>query len=435
MTKLVNREVHAANVVGLPAANPIRSAGLATLLVLILGACSSPTDDGPSNAGGRPTTGGTGGTSGTSGGTGGTTGGTGGGTGGTTGGTGGATGGTGGGTGGATGGTGGATGGAGGTTGGSAGATGGTGGATGGAGGSAGKADGGSTGGAAGSTGGAGGSSGAAGKGGADGGAGTGGSAGAGGTGDAGGTNPPIPPPPATCPTIATGMITVLGQQVQIWTGPANSKGPMVFYWHGTGGQPTEAQSGLGPGLAEIQASGGVVASFSTSTAMGTNTGNNVWYTGDFAMADIILSCAVQQNLVDTRQIYTAGCSAGGLQVGAMVYGRSSYLAAAMPNSGGTTGAYTMQDAHRPAMCSTHGGTGDVVIISFPQSTAKMNMDLRAKGSFVVNCDHGGGHCGSPAPVKAAQWKFLKAHPFGVTPEPYAGGLPADFPTGCTIVP
>jgi poly(3-hydroxybutyrate) depolymerase len=230
-------------------------------------------------------------------------------------------------------------------------------------------------------------------------------------------------------------MITVLAQQVQIWTGPANTKGPMVFYWHGTGSNSAEAQSGLGPGLAEVQSKGGVVASFTTTTAMGMNTGNAVWYTGDFAMADIILSCAVKQGLVDVRQIYTAGCSAGGLQVGAMVYGRSSYLAAAMPNSGGTTFAYTMQDKHVPAMCSTHGGASDVVIISFPMATATMNMDLRAKGGFVVNCDHGGGHCQSPPAVKTAQWEFLKAHPFGVSPEPYAAGLPADFPTFCTILP
>jgi len=432
MTKLVNREVQAVSKVNLPAAYPVRSMGLAALLVLVVGACGGSDAPDPTTTG-RTTSGGSGGVGGAGGGTGGASGGTGG----ATGGTGGATGGSGGvtgGTGGATGGTGGATGGSGGATGGTAGATGGTAGATGGAGGaagSAGKADGGSTGGTAG----VGGASGAAGKGGTDGGAGTAGAAGAGGTGG-GGTDPPIPPPPAMCPTIATGNISVLGQQVRIWTGPAGMKGPMVFYWHGTGGQPTEAQSGLGPGLAEIQASGGVVASFSTSTMMGTNTGNNVWFTGDFAMADIILSCAVQQGLVDPRQIFTAGCSAGGLQVGAMVYGRSSYLAAAMPNSGGVSGlGYMMQDAHRPAMVSTHGGPGDVVIISFPESTKRMNTDLRAKGSFVVNCDHGGAHCGSPGPVKAAQWKFMKAHPFGVTPSPYAGGLPADFPTGCTIVP
>jgi hypothetical protein len=437
MTKLVNREVQAANAVSLLAAYPVRNVGLAAILVLILGACGGSDDPGPSTTG-RTTNGGSGGAGGAGGGTGGASGGTGGATGGV-GGVGGGTGGATGGTGGATGGSGGATGGSGGATGGSGGATGGAAGAagtagatggTGGAAGSAGKADGGSTGGTAG----VGGASGAAGKGGTDGGAGTGGTAGAGGTGG-GGTDPPIPPPPAMCPTIATGMISVLGQQVQIWTGPAASKGPMVFYWHGTGSSSTEAVSGLGPGLQEIQSSGGVVASFTTSTKMGMNTGNNVWYTGDFVMADNILSCAVQQGLVDPRQIYTAGCSAGGLQVGAMTYQRSSYLAAAMPNSGGTISTFMMQDAHRPAMISTHGGPGDVVIISFPEYTAKMNTDLKAKGSFVVNCDHGGAHCGSPMPVKAAQWKFLKAHPFGVSPPPYAAGLPADFPTTCKIMP
>ena len=439
MKKLVGRHHYdLAQAFGSAVVTPRRIHGLAAALVLALSACGGGDTDTPTTTGRTTGSGGAGGgtggvtgTGGASGGTGGSTGGSGG-NGGSTGGAGGTTGGSGGttgGSGGSTGGTGGATGGSGGT-GGATGGSAGTGGATGGtagSGGTAGKADGGTTGGTAGT-------GGSAGKGGTDGGAGTAGTGGTGGTGG-GGTDPPIPPPPADCPTIATGMITVLGQQVQIWTGPAGSKGPMVFYWHGTGGQPSEAQSGLGPGLAEIQSSGGVVASFSTSTMMGMNTGNNVWYTGDFAMADIILSCSVKQGLVDPRQIYTAGCSAGGLQVGAMVYQRSSYLAAAMPNSGGTTFNYTMQDSHVPAMCSTHGGSGDVVIISFPESTKKMNTDLRAKGGFVVNCDHGGAHCGSPAAVKTAQWKFLKAHPFGVSPEPYAMGLPADFPTTCTIVP
>jgi hypothetical protein len=59
---------------------------------------------------------------------------------------------------------------------------------------------------------------------------------------------------------------------------------------------------------------------------------------------------------------------------------------------------------------------------------------VQARGGFVVNCDHGAGHCESPPEVIAAQWEFLKAHPFGVTPEPYRGGLPATFPSSCQIV-
>jgi poly(3-hydroxybutyrate) depolymerase len=169
---------------------------------------------------------------------------------------------------------------------------------------------------------------------------------------------------------------------------------------------------------------------------MGQNTGNNVWYTGDFAMADEILACAIDQQNVDPRRVYTAGCSAGGLQSGAMVYGRSSYLAASMPNSGGTIGAFQMDDPmHTPALITTHGMMGkDVVVIEFAMTSATETKDIAKKGGFAVDCDHGGGHCQSPAAVKNAQWQFLKDHPFGVSPEPYAAGLPANFPMFCQIV-
>lgn len=167
------------------------------------------------------------------------------------------------------------------------------------------------------------------------------------------------------------------------------------------------------------------------------STGNNVWYTGDFAMADQIVACAVDQGLVNPRQVYTAGCSAGGLQASAMVYERSRYLAASMPNSGGTpeTLSYTFEDSHRPSVMSTHGAMGqDVVVVDFSETTTNFISDIASKGSFVVNCNHGGGHCASPDSVKQAQWQFLKEHPFGVDPSPYASGLPSSFPSFCNII-
>ena len=263
-----------------------------------------------------------------------------------------------------------------------------------------------------------------------------GGSSGIGGTAPTiGDAEPRIPPMPASCPTITSGNITVKGQSVTLWVGPAGKPGPMVFYWHGTGGQPSEATRGLGPGFDEVMSQGGVIASFSTSPKSGQNTGNNVWYTGDFEMADEIFACALDQGLVDPRQVFTGGCSAGGLQASAMVYNRSSYLAAAMPNSGGNIFPYPLEDPSRvPAVITTHGAAGrDVVVIDFADTSAEQCMDIPAKGGFMVNCDHGGGHCGSPPEVKSAQWQFLKAHPFGVDPEPYAAGLPSGFPSVCEI--
>src|SRR6185295_11705749 len=108
-----------------------------------------------------------------------------------------------------------------------------------------------------------------------------------------------------------------MGQNVQLWVGQRqpNKKGSVMFYWHGTGSSSSEA-SLLGPALNEIQADGGIVASFTTSLGTGQTTGNSVWFTDDFKMADVVLACAVAQLNIDTHRVYTAGCSAGGLQAG-----------------------------------------------------------------------------------------------------------------------
>jgi hypothetical protein len=141
---------------------------------------------------------------------------------------------------------------------------------------------------------------------------GRGGSTGTGGSGISG-SAPKIPQPTEPCPTIATGNITVAGTTVQIWAGTkqATQQGPVFFYWHGTGETSGSAQYRMKTQIAEITAAGGVVASFNETTKTGKNTCNNVWYTGDFAMADQILACAVQQLNIDTRRVYTGGCSAG----------------------------------------------------------------------------------------------------------------------------
>ena len=118
-----------------------------------------------------------------------------------------------------------------------------------------------------------------------------------------------------------------------------------------------------------------------------------------------------------------------------MTYDRSSYLAASMPNSGGTVFPYTLEDpSHTPAVITAHGGPQDMVIVSFSEMSARLDNGIKALGGFVVDCNHGGGHCGSPGELREAQWQFAKDHPFGVTPEPYASGLPASFPAYCQIL-
>jgi hypothetical protein len=54
-------------------------------------------------------------------------------------------------------------------------------------------------------------------------------------------------------------------------------------------------------------------------------------------------------------------------------------------------------------------------------------------GSFVINCDHQGGHCAAPDELKVAYWQFLKDHPFGIEKSPWAAGIPAGVPDYCKV--
>ena len=111
---------------------------------------------------------------------------------------------------------------------------------------------------------------------------------------------------------------------------------------------------------------------------------------------------------------------------------RSSYIAATVPNSGGEVTRQTIQDPSRvPAVMTMHGGASDMVVVSFATTSATYDTQMKAAGSFAIDCNHGGGHCQAPAALYAAGWEFMKAHPFGVAPEPYSAGLPATFPTYC----
>jgi len=275
------------------------------------------------------------------------------------------------------------------------------------------------------------------------GGAGTGG-AGLGGAGGvpASGSGPvptALPTPKETCPTIASGNLTFLGQPVTIWAGTptASQSGPVVIYWFATMSSPQEALTGLGQAaITEITAEGGLVAAPGATNRKGTNTGDAVWYTGDFETTDEVIACAIQQMHIDTRRIYASGFSAGGLQSTQMSYDRSNYMAAVVPYSGGTSmlaGATPEDPSNVPAAMVIHGAPGsDVVIMDFAQASASYEADIKQRGGFSIDCNHGGGHL-IPSGIQSSVWQFMKDHPYRVSPEPYAGGIPASFPSYCKL--
>jgi predicted esterase len=271
----------------------------------------------------------------------------------------------------------------------------------------------------------------------ADGGTPTGTPADGGGTPPSGdGGAPVLPAIMGECPQFKTGTATIGGLSgISLSVGEKKQgTGSLVFYWHGTGSSSSEASLMVPAAVRnEILAQGGIIVAPQGSLGSGGDcSGTSTFSKDDFKVMDLIAACAVRDHGIDPRRIYTTGCSAGGLQAGCMAELRSSYIAAAVPNSGGVVFPNPLQDPkHVPAVMTMHGGSSDMVIVTFSETSKTLDDQFKKAGGYVVNCNHGGGHCGAPAPLYTAGWEFMKAHPFGVTPEPYASMIPSSFPNYC----
>ncbi len=261
-----------------------------------------------------------------------------------------------------------------------------------------------------------------------------------------GGSPTMLPAVSGTCPTITPGasatMLQFAGEPVEIWAGKGG--GPLVLYWFPTTGNSSFVISEFGQAnIDAVTAAGGMVASFNKSNGKGTDTGDAVWFTGDFDTADQVVACAIQQLKIDTRQIFVTGASAGGLQTTWMSYVRSGYIAAAVSLSGGLDGlggAYltptTLQDPTAvPSIMAVHGKPGeDVVVIDFSVASAAWEADIAKKKGFSMDCNTEGGHVSGPPAILPGMWQFMKDHPFKVVKQPYPP-IPSVYPSYCLIGP
>lgn len=252
-----------------------------------------------------------------------------------------------------------------------------------------------------------------------------------------------IPKPAGACPDLAQGTITVspagLTRDVRIWMSEAAAAqdGPLVFFWHGVGGSPEDANYALGPAvIGEITAMGGIVAAPVHDPAAG----QFPWFLtlggtdeSDLHVMDEVLACAVEKVGVDLRRIHSVGFSAGAMNTTQVGWRRSGYIASVVTFSGAQIGSPPDQDPDNlyPAMV-VHGGPQDVVVINFKDNSEKYAQGLKEAGHFAFLCDHGQQHS-IPADIRGPAWQFLKDHPFGEQPEPYEGGLPAGFPSYCAL--
>lgn len=249
---------------------------------------------------------------------------------------------------------------------------------------------------------------------------------------------PRIPTVSGQCPEFQTGTISFMGLRgIQLVVG-AKAKAataPMVFYWHGTGSSAGEFTFMAGAVRSGVEAEGGVLVSFQGTTGGDALSGTSVFGRGDLELVDQLAACAVRDHNVDPRRIFTTGCSAGGLLATNLAVLRSEYIAAAAPNSGGMIFPQQFQSDYTPALMTVHGAPGrDVVIVDFSNTSATADATFSGRGGFVVNCNHGGGHCGGSG-LAGDIWEFFEAHPYGVepAPSPWTSGLPTGFDAACEI--
>ena len=253
-----------------------------------------------------------------------------------------------------------------------------------------------------------------------------------------------LPQPTGACPDFKAGTITVnpagiAPRTARVWMTDAakTMHGPLVFYWYATGSSSNEVPYALGSTLTAIQAAGGIVIAPTSDPA----TGQFPWYLvstnkdDDLRVADELVACAEQKVGIDARHIHAMGMSAGGLQTTQMSFFRSSYLASVVTFSGGlgqAAPAYRDPSNLFAAMIF-HGGTADIVYnFDFQAASDRYKTKLVGDGHFAFICNHGMGHA-IPTDAAASVWKFFQAHAFGTQPSPYAGGLPAGFPTYCAL--
>ena len=244
---------------------------------------------------------------------------------------------------------------------------------------------------------------------------------------------PTLPDPPASCPTLRTGMVSILGMDVRLWVGrrSAAGGGMAYLYWPTHFGMADDAES-LGDNLDRIVAGGGLVAAFSQTLGAGEDTALGAWHTGDFEVADVVVACAVQQLGVDPRRIYTGGCGAGGLHAGAMVYARASYLAGAVLEGGGVMSPGKLPPGgHVPSLIASYGLTDGPMDIVAPPATRALARDLSNHGGLVIVCPGPSACIGPTSQIRDAHFRFLVDHPYGIDADPYADGLPPEFDDVC----
>lgn len=209
---------------------------------------------------------------------------------------------------------------------------------------------------------------------------------------------------------------------------------PLILLFHGYGGKGSNMLDS--EVVAEASALGAILIAPDAAERGGENAWdvfNDAETNSDLAFVDDLVTCASASWNVDPDHVHAGGMSAGGLFTGLIIEQRSHLLASAAPFSGGLLGPMAPDFTPIPVQVLWGGDTDHAFAVDFAQTAADMIDTLSADGSFVVACEHDGGHSYDSS-FWAFTLPFLLDHPRGLVEEPYADGLPEAYPDWCWIV-
>ncbi len=243
------------------------------------------------------------------------------------------------------------------------------------------------------------------------------------------------------CPTVTSGVNTAFpsGDEPREFelvlpsTYDAGKSYPLVFVYHGFGGDSKSMLDGVGFRARADEDDVIVVAPQGLESGNGAtwNIATDAPQNVDVALFDDMLKCIGESFSVDDQRIYVTGMSNGGLMTGTLIATRSDVIAAAAPFSGGISLPYMKTDNQPPVIASYGGSTDFAFEQDFSKLASEMVTELKAEGHFVVLCNHNQGHHIEASYLPWAM-QFLTDHTLGSAPA-YSGNLPATFPDYCSI--
>ncbi len=211
---------------------------------------------------------------------------------------------------------------------------------------------------------------------------------------------------------------------------------PVMFFWHGLGDSASNIDNALSMKDFAKEHEAVVVIPQSTDPMM--MTWNFTAGSPDVTFFDDMRTCLSEELDIDLNRVSSTGFSFGALFTSFLAMDRGDSLSAAAPMSGGVDAgiglSYKTPEAPVPVLVMW-GGVADTfdmgfTSLDFQQNSLDFSDALRADGSVVAHCDHGGGHT-IPMDFEDATAPWLLDHRFG-EPSPYASDLDG-FPDYCYL--